>query len=362
MPARDEFQNNEEELAYDDNPVGAGIMRLADHTPAQVMKFERFDDYYYQPANGFPEDKRVNFQNLDMFLVPEEATRVAALRSGEADIVPASLSTKAQVEASGGRLVFGEEGIFIFADLQGCWEPQFPCNDIRVRQALSYALDRELMRDELWGGPEVFQIKGWASVTPSTIGYTPDVDPYPFDPDQARQLLADAGYPNGEGFGTLVVNTFASTSMPFLVESAQLAGEFWRRELGIDVEVRVGDQVGVKEREDAGELLGQILWRDNETRKDATSNIASNYGDPERAIPAHKEPELFEATQSVVQILDPDERGEALEGLYARLRDESRWLGVGYINIAWGVGPRVEAWEPYPLSPQISALHTVVLK
>ena len=56
--------------------------------------FERFDDYYYQPANGFPEDRRVNFQSLDMYLVPEESTRVAAIRSGEADIAPASVATR----------------------------------------------------------------------------------------------------------------------------------------------------------------------------------------------------------------------------------------------------------------------------
>jgi peptide/nickel transport system substrate-binding protein len=171
------------------------------------MKFERFDDFYYQAENGFPEDKRVNFQSLDMFMVPEEATRVAALRGGNADIVPASLATKGQVEAGGGRLVFGQEGFTLNARLVGCYEPQYPCHDKRVRQALNYALDRELIQEQLYGGPTVFQLKAWGDVTPSTIGYTPELDPFPFDPDKARQLLADAGYPGGQGFGRLIVNT-----------------------------------------------------------------------------------------------------------------------------------------------------------
>jgi ABC-type transport system substrate-binding protein len=94
------------------------------------MSFERFDDYYYQPANGLPEDKRVNFQALDLHLVPEESTRVAALRSGEADIVPASLPAKGQIEAGGGRLVFGPEGIFLWVMLLGCYEEQYPCHNI----------------------------------------------------------------------------------------------------------------------------------------------------------------------------------------------------------------------------------------
>jgi peptide/nickel transport system substrate-binding protein len=93
MPARVEIYSQEEADAYDQDPIDAGVMRLVGHTRAQVMEFERFEDYY-QSANGFPEDKRVKFQTMNMYLVPEEATRVAALRSGEADIAPASLATK----------------------------------------------------------------------------------------------------------------------------------------------------------------------------------------------------------------------------------------------------------------------------
>jgi ABC-type transport system substrate-binding protein len=94
-------------------------VRLVEHIPAQVMKFERFDDYY-QPDNGFPSDKRVRFRSLDMYLVPEEATRVAAIRAGDADIAPAGLSTKEQIETGGGRMVFGQEGVYIWPRLLGC--------------------------------------------------------------------------------------------------------------------------------------------------------------------------------------------------------------------------------------------------
>ena len=104
MPAREELYNEAAEVAYDQEPIGAGPMSFVDHVPADHMSFERFGDFYYQPANGFSTDKRVNFQALDMYLVPEEATRVAALRAGDADIVPASLATKGQIEAGGGRL------------------------------------------------------------------------------------------------------------------------------------------------------------------------------------------------------------------------------------------------------------------
>jgi peptide/nickel transport system substrate-binding protein len=362
MPKRSEIRNTEEELAYDNNPIGAGPMRLIDHTPSQVMEFERFNDFYYQPENGFQEDKRVNFQLLDLFLVPEEATRVAALRSGEADIVPASLPTREQVEAGGGRLVFASEGIYLWVMLVGCYETQHPCHDKRVRQALDYAINKELIRDQLYGGPEVFQVKGWATVTPSTIGYTPELDPRPFDPEKARQLLEDAGYPNGQGFGKLIVNTWPSTAIPYQVEAVQLAADLWKRELGLDVEVRVGDSVGITEKHRAGELNGQIYWRDNDARVDATSVIVSRYGDPDHALRYHENPELLRLTQETFQIVDPNKRAEAAKTLYPRLWEESYELGIGYLNIPWGVGPRIATWDPYPLAQFPSALHTITLK
>ena len=365
VPKRGKLGDGEQALAYDKNPIGAGPMRLEKHVPASVMKFQRFDDFYYQPRNGFPEDKRVNFQSLDMFLVPEEATRVAALRAGEADLVPASLPTKKQVEAGGGRLVLGLEGFFVEVRLYGCWERQYPCHDKRVRQALDYAIDKELIRDRLYGGPEVFQVKGWWVVTPSTIGYTPALDPWPFDPAKARQLMADAGYPGGKGFGKLILNTNTSTAMPFLVEAAQLAAEFWKRELGLDVEVKVGDRFGLRKTEIAGELNGQIWWRENEARSDATASAVSSFGDrriTKSPSSLHNDPELFGLVHPVSEILDPDERAEALKKLYLRLRDESYVLGIGYVNIPWGAGARVLTWRPYPLAVYPSALHTITLK
>jgi peptide/nickel transport system substrate-binding protein len=362
MPRRAKLRDSDAELAYDNNPVGAGPMKLVKHVKASLMKFERFDDFYYQPKNGFPEDKRVNFQSLDLFLVPEEATRVAAVRAGEADLVPASLPSRKQVEAGGGRLVFGREGVAVEVRLLGCWEPQYPCHDKRVRQALDYAIDKELIRDKLYGGSEVFQVKGWQSVSPSAIGYTPALDPWPFDPKKARQLLADAGYPGGKGFGKLIVNTYPSTGLPLVVEGAQLAADFWRRELNLDVEVKVSDSVGVKKKEQAGELYGQILWRDNEIQVEPTSLIASDYGDPKSLRRLHNDPELYRLAQETVQVLDPDKRAEAYRKLFPRLRDESHLLGIGYANIPWAVGPRVLTWRPYTMSAYPSALHTITLK
>ena len=363
LPARDAFHDNDAEVAYDQNPVGAGPMKLLEHVRASSMTFERFGDYYYQPDNGFPEDKRVNVDQVTLYLVPEESTRVSALRAEDADIAPVSLAAQKQVEAGGGRIIFGQEGSYVWVPLMGCWSDEnLPCAKKEFRQALNYAIDKELIQERLYGGPEVFQVKGWAAVTPSTIGYTPDLNPFPYDPEKARQLMVDAGYPGGEGAGTIIMHTWQSTSMPFQTEAAQLAAEFWKRELGLDVDVRVGDSTAIRGAWSAGELNGQVIWRDNETRRDATSSAVSGYGDPKGGTRRSEDPELRRLTQEASRIVNPDERAEAMAKLYPILREASYDISIGYVNIPWGVGSRIDSWQPYPLAPNISALHTVTFK
>ena len=147
-----------------------------------------------------------------------------------------------------------------------------------------------LFRSKLFGGPEVFQVKGWDIVTPSTIFYSPDLDPWPFDPVKARQLLAEAGYPDGKGFGKVIINTYVSTAMPLLPESAQLTAEFWKKELGLDVEVKTGDEATLKKQAITEELHGQMLWRDNNTTAD--TNFLTFYGTPGHGTRLHEDPEL----------------------------------------------------------------------
>jgi peptide/nickel transport system substrate-binding protein len=362
FPKRPKVFDEVQEKEYDLNPVGLGPMRLTGHVPAASMQFERFADYYYQPANGFPEDRRVNFSTLDLFLVPEESTRVAAIQAREADIAPASLATRNQVEAGGGRMVFGPEGVYIALAFRSAWEPDIPFSKKEVRQALAYALNLKVFQDQLFGA-EVFEPKGWVYATPSSIGYSPDLDPFPYDPDKARQLLADAGYPDGQGFGKLVINTWVSTAIPFLPESAQLAADMWKRELGLDVEVVVGDEAANKRTNATeGGFRGQTRWFDNEARRDGASITRSSFGTLDVGGRHHEDPELYKLVEETLGVMDPAMRQDAFNKLYKRLRDEQYQMGIGYLNIPWAVGPNIVTWEPFPLAFYPSALHTITLK
>jgi peptide/nickel transport system substrate-binding protein len=325
------------------------------------MKFERFDGFYRQPRFGFPRDESMKFQRLELYAVPEEATRIAALRAGNVDIAPIGLSARDQVASAGARLVFSRYGVNVEPRMYGCWKPEIPGHDKRVRQALDYAINKKQIQ-EFYGGPEIFEIKGWYRLTPVSEGYTPEMDPRPFDPDKARELLAAAGYPRGAGFGKLVLNTFPSIAIPFQVETAQLGAATWNKELGLDVEVKAWEAAAYRRQERAGTpLWGQMAWQDNNPQYDIAVTVQGKYAGTtiERFA---RDPELIQLINQTYAEVDPAKRIASIQQHYLRLRDESYNLGVGLINIPWAIGPRIASWQPLPLSSYLSAAQTVTLR
>ena len=195
-------------------PWAPGPSEWLEIKPNEQILLERFDEYYYHPDNGLDENRRVRFQTLDLRLVPEPAIRVAALRAGEGDIAEVNLAVAKQVEDAGGRIVYTREGVYIWNIGMGCWKPEHPCYHKEVRHAFDYAIDKEAIMNGLYGGPPTALVKGYARVGVSSLGYEPGLDPFPFDPEKARELLAEAGYPNGEGFPPFKLWTYPAGRRP----------------------------------------------------------------------------------------------------------------------------------------------------
>ena len=241
-----------------------------------------------------------------------------------------------------------------------------------MRQALSYAVNKELLRDRLLGGPAVMGLDGWWVVTPSTIGYSPDLAPWPFDPAKARQLLAEAGYktptnPGGKDFGKLVINTYQDLLVPNLIEAAQLTADVWKKELGLDVQVQVMDKVVHNEIRTLRfeEFDGTINWTAQNTRLDAAGItrlyfLSLQKGGPSTRV--HKDPELFALVEKTMNAVGQPDEISVFNSTYRRLREEAYQITIGYINAPFGVGPRILSWQPYRVAEYASALHTVTLK
>jgi ABC-type transport system substrate-binding protein len=243
----------------------------------------------------------------------------------------------------------------------GCWKPQFPCNKKQVRYALDYAINKELIRDTLYGGREAAQLVGLEHMTPNALGYSRELDALPYDPEKAKQLLAEAGYPGGKGYPPFKIYTWQASDVPLLPELAQVLADMWRKNLGLQVEVEVGDTVGIRQRVQDRQLDGNVQLRSNEGRWDGGSLMRSAHylTSPLRQS---EDPELVKAVDEALAVTDPAKRHEAYNKALKKMWEEHYMWGAVYVNLPWGVSQRIATWEPWPLAPYASALWTVTLK
>lgn len=342
---------------FNREPIGAGPFMVTEITPGQEIQFERFDDYY--DPSQLPQ-----FTHLTLGLVPEVATRVQALNAGQADIIQADLTVRDQIEEGGNQAVMTTEAGYPWFMLLGCWEEANPCSDKSVRLALDLALDKELIMGGIYG--DAWLNAGWMLATPNVLGYTEELAPREADPDEARRLLAEAGYPDGEGFPPLIINAPSTGGDVALCcsEIALLVAQQWSEVLGIPTEVRVGDLPTLRDRRFAGELDGQVFIRDNDSRWDGASLTRGQYGSTPGNPSSDRlseDPELLAAVEEAEEAFTPDDREEAYAELYPILREENYEIALGTINAIWGVGPRVQGWEPLPIIPRPTALWTIQL-
>ncbi|PYN04188.1 MAG: hypothetical protein DME07_04165 [Candidatus Rokuibacteriota bacterium] len=176
-------------------PIGAGPYRFVSFTPGVELVLEAFDQYWRKT----PSVKR-----LVLRAIPDEATRLAALKRGEVDIAYAIRGALAEELRRTPGLTLkpnvGQATFWVYFTEQ--WDPKSPWHDRRVRLAANYAIDRaSINQAETLGFSKIT----W-SIIPSSFEYYWQPPGYGYDPVRAKRLLAEAGYPNGFDAGDYYVD------------------------------------------------------------------------------------------------------------------------------------------------------------
>jgi peptide/nickel transport system substrate-binding protein len=173
---------------FNQSPVCTGPWTLKEHVKDSHITLAANPGYW----GGTPKFKTIVYR-----IIPDDAARVAALEAGEVDIAPnIPHSAAARIERGGSRKLLAIPSLRQFATFFDLDNPKAkPLRDARVRLALNLAIDRVAMCKQLFAGrcaPMDGQyLSKWHS------GYNPGLRAYGFDPRQAKQLLADAGHPDG---------------------------------------------------------------------------------------------------------------------------------------------------------------------
>ncbi|MFV0533104.1 MAG: ABC transporter substrate-binding protein [Cumulibacter sp.] len=204
------------------HPVGTGPFKFEDRVRGERVTLVRNDDYWGEEA----ELEKVVFRPI-----PDAAARVNSLRNEETDMIAVPTPDSiAKLEDDG--FVITEAAPphiwYLTANMN-----EEPMQDVRVRQAISMAIDREGMADGLL---ESTALPAYRNQAPANSAYLASADtPYKYDPEQAKQLLAEAGYP--DGFSTVLETSVDGSGQMVPVQMAEYIQQNLAA-IGIDVEIQ----------------------------------------------------------------------------------------------------------------------------
>jgi len=174
-------------------PVGTGPFKVAAYTPGKSITLERNADYFKDSPKGTPKIGKVEIR-----FIPDRQTQMAEVLSGGADFimhVPKDQAEQAR-QVPHLQVVSGETMRIVFLQMNTKDDAPTPAlKDLRVRQAIAHAIDREsIVKNIVGAGSRVLHTQCF----PSQFGCTDEGAPrYAYDPAKAKKLLAEAGFPNG---------------------------------------------------------------------------------------------------------------------------------------------------------------------
>lgn len=315
-----------------EHPVGTGAYRFVRWDRGrQIVLVAHERHFRFKPA----------FKNAVFRIIPETATAIADLLSGAVDIIRAVPPDQMEVIDRSGvartAVVQNLRVATVFLDARGRSGPN-PFTDKRVRQAINYGVNVDGILKNIVGGRGD---RTAAGLSPLHFGYDPTIPPYPYDPERARRLLAEAGYPNG--FEVRYISQYFQTPGQKQVAQA-IASDLAR--IGVRVKIHHYEDMGpvvTMIRESKAGPMFQMSWGSFSVfDADALlydmfhcNSVWSYFCSPELD-------RLLEQGRSTIDV-------EARKKIYSQaqqiIREEAPWLFLWGLHGIWGVSNRI-AWMP----------------
>jgi peptide/nickel transport system substrate-binding protein len=302
--------------------------------PGIELVMEANEDYWRK----VPSVKRLVFQS-----VPDGTTRLSMLKSGEVDV--AYLLEGQLGEAIRNdpklKLVFsGGIGTF-FLDFFDMWDPKSPFADQRVRKAASLAIDRQALSDADTLGAS----KPNGNIVLKRFEYALPIEPDPYDPAQAKKLLAEAGYPNGFDAGDLI------PVPPYFASGEAIVG--YLGGVGIKTKLRTMERAAFFAALGTKKLKGLCFCATAEYGNASTRMAVIVPTSGNLAYGGY--PDIDELYQRQLTETDPAKRELMLHQIQQTLHERTRFAPI--FDYFWpsGIGPRVEEVslmkiDPFPWS------------
>ena len=308
--------------------IGSGPFRHMEYVKGEYWLGEMYEDYW---KPDLVKVKRLRYRPIS-----EEATRVAALRSGEVDII-ANVSGELAEELA------RDENIAIFRrpSLDHLYlltqNNRPPFDKLEARMAVNYAIDREsLVKNIVKAG----QVVG-GHIPQGTVGYDESLAPIPYDPDEARRLLEQAGVAPG--------TRIEVKAHPFWFAKGQEVMEYVAgalQDIGFEVDLQFLEPGAYTEARQSGSYdlaLQQGGKANNPCNQYKTFYINDTYGSGYG--PQH--PEFQQLIEQACVAVDPEEANTLYQQIQKQVYDESVEIQLYRQENIWAVRKRVSGFEPY---------------
>lgn len=339
------------------NPVGTGPFQLSNLDDAnEIIRLEANSEYW---GDG------PNVDEVVFVTIGQNSTRAQSLASGELDIIDGlGAQSSVQVENASNANLVRTEGINIgYMAFNMASREEF--RDRRVRQAVSHAINTEAIVNEIYSG---FATQASQPLPPNVLGHNDDIDPYPYDPEEAQRLLEEAGY--GDGF-SFELATFQNPRgyNPSPIQTAETVASNLG-EIGIEVDINQQSfgpflEYTAQGRHDAC-FLGwytdnadpdnfmyvllhpQVEEGELTEGQDWVSFDAEGYNTSNRSAWANREyMDLVEQGQSTY---DEAERESLYNEANQIAHDEAPWVYLDYADELRGVSSRVSGFQVAAIS------------
>jgi len=319
----------------EENPVGTGPFKFVEWVKGDRIALEAFEDYWDE---GLPKLAKVTFRPI-----PEESTRIAAVQTGEIHIANRLPADEAQrlLGAENVQIVrYSSDRVYYVAFNNLSSGIGTPIEDRLVRQAMNYAVDRQAIIDALFNG---YAELTTGFVVPTNLGYDDSLEPYPYDPDKARELLAEAGYPDGFEIG-MACPTGAYTNFEQVCEA--IGG--YLNEVGITFEggeiqfMESGQYWDLEANKELPPMFGDS-W--STTDGEALNRLIGALGE-DASYAAWNTPEIQDYLNQIGTTVDDEERAELYKEMQQLMYDDPPFIYLYQPNTFEAINAAVQNYKP----------------
>ncbi|MCA0964180.1 ABC transporter substrate-binding protein [Salipiger bermudensis] len=295
-------------------PVGTGPYKVVDVVPGQHFVLEANENYHDSPK-GQPE-----IEKIDIRTIPDVNTQMAELFSGSLDLIWQVPADQAEKLGEMGQFTVANESTMRVGYLQmdsAGRSGDTPFTDPLVRKAVNYAINRQELVDALLQGSSKVV---YTPCFPSQFGCIQDVTEYEYDPEKAKELLAEAGYPDG----------FSTEFYAYRDRQYAEAIASYLNAVGIDTDFKMLQYSALRELNMDGEVPLSFQTWGSYSINDASAMVSQFF--KHGSLDSTRDEEVLEWLNVADSSTDPDERIEYYTKAIQKIAEEAYWAPMFTYN------------------------------